>query len=213
MGISVKEIRKLIKGSNDYMEWCAIRHPIEGEDICGDDFLIIQKEKGILIAVVDGLGHGQQALEASRRAIQHLKHYKNESLISLMNYCHEQLKNTRGVVMSLATIDVNENVMSWMGVGNVEGVLFRNSDNEETSRETILLRGGVVGYKLPLLKASIMVIEPGDTLIFTTDGVRYGYSIDLDTSQPIDEITRYISHNFVENNDDAQILVARYKSG
>lgn len=209
----MKELGTVISDSNQYLEWSAISHPMEGEEICGDDFLVKQHANSILVAVVDGLGHGREALDASGKALQYLRQYKNESLINLTNHCHEKLRNTRGVVMSLATFDINEDVMSWMGVGNVEGILFRNSEADETSRETILLRGGVVGYKLPQLKASMMTIQPGDTLVFTTDGVGYGYSNEINIKQSTDDIARYIFNHFVNNNDDAQILVARYKAG
>lgn len=209
----MKELGTVISDSNQYLEWSAISHPMEGEEFCGDDFLVKQYANSILVAVVDGLGHGREALDASGKALQYLQQYKNESLINLTNHCHEKLRNTRGVVMSLATFDINEDVMSWMGVGNVEGILFRNSDADETSRETILLKGGVVGYKLPQLKASMMTIQPGDTLVFTTDGVGYGYSNEINIKQSTDDIARYIFNHFVNNNDDAQILVARYKAG
>lgn len=207
----MRELGKVISDNNECLKWSSICHPMKGEEICGDDFLIVKGENKVLVAVVDGLGHGKEALEASGRALDCLSYYKDESLISLMTQCHEKLKETRGVVMSMAIFDPSEDSMSWMGVGNVEGILFRVSENGETPKETILLRGGVVGYKLPQLKASIITIEPGDTLVFTTDGVNYGYSNTLDTNLSTNDMVMFISDNYVDHADDAQILVARYR--
>lgn len=209
----MREFGKIISDSNQHLEWSSICHPMKSENICGDDFIVKKSDKNVLVAVVDGLGHGKEALEASGRALSSLKQFTNESLISLMTTCHENTKGTRGVVMSLAIFDSSEDSMSWMGVGNVEGVLFRAVETKETPKETILLRGGVVGYKLPQLKASIITIERGDTLIFTTDGVNYSYSNNVNINQSTEEIAKYISDNYVDRSDDAQILVARYKEG
>lgn len=207
----MKPLGQIISGENEHLEWSAICHPMYGEDFCGDDFLVTQHGRKTLVAVIDGLGHGREALNASGKALTYLNGFRDESLITLMSNCHEHLKQTRGAVMSMALFDNEENIMSWMGVGNVEGILFRAQPAEEQSKETILLRGGVVGYNLPQLKASMLTIQPADTLIFTTDGVGYGYAQHIKINKSTAEIAQYISSNFVDKNDDAQILVARYK--
>lgn len=201
---------KIISKSNAYLEWSAIRYPMKGEKVSGDDYLIKKHKNLALVAAVDGLGHGQAALHATRKALDSLKLFEKHSLIYLMNTCHKELNGTRGVVMSMAIFDSLENSMAWIGVGNVEGILFR-AHSEEQKEETIILRGGVVGYKLPPLKASIVSILPGDTLIFTTDGVSYKYADKINVNRPTKEIVQYIASNYVDLSDDAQILVARYK--
>ena len=38
------------------------------------------------------------------------------------------------------------------------------------------MRGGVVGYELPIVQASVTAIAPGDVLIFATDGIRPSFT-------------------------------------
>src|SRR5438067_1235314 len=81
------------------------------------------------------------------------------------------------LAMSVAAISGEGHTMSWLGVGNVEGSLFRRSEGSRPSRESLLLRGGVVGYQLPKLLPSVVPVDPGDTLVFVTDGIG-GYPLD-----------------------------------
>ncbi len=97
--------------------------------------------------------------------------------------------------------------MSFIGVGNVEGVLFRSA---APARESMLLRGGVVGYRLPELRAAEMPVGPGDTFILATDGID---EADLNlvrlTDDP-DSIARRLVAR-ARHTDDALVLVARYR--
>ena len=63
-------------------------------------------------------------------------------------------------------------MMTWLGVGNVQGVLMRADAQKGSVQEVLLLRGGVVGSQLPALQAAVLPIAKGDTLVFATDGVR-----------------------------------------
>lgn len=202
---------KIINGNSACLEWSAVVYPMKGEDVCGDLFMVKNYRDQVLVAAVDGLGHGSEALKASKRALQSLNSFTNQSLISIVNSCHLELKNTRGVVMNLAVFDGWERTMTWTGVGNVEGVLFRRDEKEYLGRENIIVRGGVVGYKLPSLKASMVSVYPGDTLIFTTDGVKTDYIKKINIRNTPREIVDYIASNYVDKSDDALVLAACYK--
>src|SRR5207247_8518424 len=80
------------------------------------------------------------------------------------------------VVMSLASLDFAHDIMTWVGVGNVLGVLFRLKNPLGLGQEALLLRPGVVGAKLPALQASALPISPGDTLIVGTAGVQQDFA-------------------------------------
>jgi serine phosphatase RsbU (regulator of sigma subunit) len=204
------ELKKIVSGNNFCLTWSAVRYPKENEQVCGDLFFIKNYRDQVLVAAIDGLGHGEEALQASQKAWQSMQSFTNQSLISIVNTCHAELKRTRGVVMSLAVLDNWERTMAWTGVGNVEGVLYRANKEEYTGRENIILRGGVVGYKLPPLKASLVSISPGDTLIFTTDGVDNGYREKEDMDKSPEGIVDFIASNYINQSDDALVIVARY---
>ena len=71
---------------------------------------------GALVAVVDGLGHGDEAIAVARIAIHALEEQAEQSVITLVKHCHEALAETRGVVLTLASFNSLDSTMSWLGV-------------------------------------------------------------------------------------------------
>lgn len=197
-------------GYTSGLEWSMIRLPKKGEEQCGDLHLIKKYRDKALVAVMDGLGHGEKAAYASTRAKHLIKKCKNESLINIIDYCHQNLRGTRGVVMSLALVDSWEQTLTWIGVGNVKGVLVPGTNSSGSIQESIISRQGIVGYKLPSLQASVLPIAVGDILIFTTDGVQNEYIDRIDDSSAPSDIVEYIASNFFKESDDALIFVAKF---
>jgi negative regulator of sigma-B (phosphoserine phosphatase) len=192
------------------MECAVSSFPIAGEDESGDSYLVTPTARGALAAVVDGSGHGSEAARAARLAVETLEAHANEGVIPVVLRCHERLKGTRGAVMSLVSFDDVENTVTWLGVGNIEGVLLRGGLSEDPSPETIFLRPGVVGYRLPPLKAVVIPVTPGDLLILITDGIRSDFARQFSVDDQPGQIAEYISSNFHKGNDDGLVLVARY---
>ncbi|MDD5319457.1 MAG: SpoIIE family protein phosphatase [Methylococcales bacterium] len=186
-----------------------------GEHISGDRALVRPFPQGVLAAAVDGLGHGKAAGDAAGIAIDTLVTYAAEAPVVLVQHCHRALRNTRGVVMSLASINASNGMMTWLGVGNVDVQLLRVSASPP-AREALLLRGGVVGYQLPPLHAYRLSVNTGDLLIFTTDGIRSDFATVLPAAdpllrhQPVQEIADRLLARFGKTTDDALVLVIRY---
>src|SRR5260370_204638 len=86
------------------IDWGVATLALPGEAESGDRYLIQRIPNGILLAAVDGLGHGAAAAVAAATAIDLLEHHAHESLLALVNRCHQGLLETRGVVMSLAAL-------------------------------------------------------------------------------------------------------------
>lgn len=194
----------------DYLQWSARCSLKEGETDCGDSYVVAEHDHKALIAVIDGLGHGSMAAKASRRAVELLEAYNNQSLITLIKECHNGLRDTRGVVMGLALIDFLEHTMAWICIGNVDGVLFISDEEDNMHTKRVVQRSGIVGYKLPLLQFSVFPISFGDVLIFTTDGVNSGYLEKIDLQGSPKEIVN-ISSSFFKPSDDALIFAAKYE--
>src|SRR5271166_84680 len=97
------------------IDWAAATHILAGESESGDQYWVKVGAAQAMLAVVDGVGHGKEAALAARSAIATLQQFAGESPIALFQRCHERLRSTRGVVMSLATFDASDNTMTWLG--------------------------------------------------------------------------------------------------
>ena len=182
---------------------------LPGQGESGDHHLVCCNQIGILVAALDGIGHGEEAANAAEAAVSILKAGAEEPVISLIQRCHEGLRSTRGVVLSLASIDPEHGMMTWLGVGNVQGVLMRAGAQKGSAREVLLLRAGVVGSQLPALQATVLPIAKGDTLVFVTDGVRSEFAEGLSALEPPQRTADKILRQHCRGNDDALVLVVR----
>src|SRR5262249_40867891 len=153
--------------------------------------------------------HGEEAARAAEIAAAILRAGRDEPIIRLAQQCHEELKSTRGVVMSMASVDTGSGMMTWLGVGNVHGVLTRAGAQRGMVQETLLLRGGVVGSQLPPLYASVLPIVRDDTVFLATDGVRPEFVESLSPLESPQRAADRILDRYRRGMDDALILVAR----
>jgi negative regulator of sigma-B (phosphoserine phosphatase) len=183
---------------------------LPGESESGDLHLVERHPGGVLVGVIDGLGHGSEAAEAARVASATVRQDPGGELPDLFVSSHGRLARSRGVVMSLARFSEADASMTWLGVGNVEGTLVRAGAEEGTPTESILLMGGVVGYQLPRLRPSTTSLAPGDTVILATDGIKHGFLQGLDRRLPPQELADRILADHARESDDALVLVARY---
>jgi len=203
-------LKRSIAQTLPLLEYGVSSVPAPGEFESGDLYVVQPTLRGALVAVVDGLGHGAEAASAARLAIATLEAHANEGVIPLIRRCHERLRNTRGTVMSLASLDKFENTVTWLGVGNIEGMLLHGRWEEHPRVETIFLRPGVVGYRLPPLQAMVTSVMPGDLFILNTDGIRGDFAAQFSPDDQPWQIAEYISSNFRKGDDDGLVLVLRY---
>ncbi|MDB6122932.1 MAG: hypothetical protein JWQ71_1925 [Pedosphaera sp.] len=193
------------------IDWGVAARPFPGQTVSGDAHLVTARAGRVLIAAVDGLGHGNQAAVAARTAVSILKKYASGSVVSLVQRCHRTLMMTRGVVMTLASIDVPTGVMTWLGVGNVEGLLLRADTTAIPSVERVSPHGGLVGYQMPILRSRKVSIQKGDLLIFATDGINGDIVQDIRRNDPPQQIAEDVLERHYQGKDDGLVLVARYR--
>ncbi|HEX7028004.1 MAG TPA: SpoIIE family protein phosphatase [Gammaproteobacteria bacterium] len=196
--------------TEELLQWGIASRSYEDSDESGDLSLVVPFSGGALVAVIDGLGHGIDAAASARQAAEVLKVYANESPISLIQRCHEKLKPMRGAVMSLASFNAAANMLTWVGVGNVEGCLIRTNSAAVCKNEFLRLHGGTVGDRIPSLQAEKLPIYQGDVLIFTTDGIRNGnFARVIGLRKKPARIAEYILDQWGREDDDSLVLVVR----
>lgn len=192
------------------IDWAVAQRALPGQGVSGDLHLVELFPHGALLAVVDGVGHGPEATLAAKIAVDTLRARPSESVHTLLHRCHSALRDTRGVVMTLASWNALDETMTWLGVGNVEGLLLRADAASSPASETLMLRGGLVGAQLPALSAGIIPILRGDLLILTSDGIRNDFAQNIVLEASPKRIADRILENYFKGTDDAMVLVVRY---
>jgi phosphoserine phosphatase RsbX len=199
--------------NSELVEWGVAERRMAGQTLSGDLHLVKPLEDSVLVAVADGLGHGEAAAEAARLAIETVEEYSQRPLIQVLENCNRRLRQTRGAVMSLAVFNALDNSMEWVGVGNVEGVLVRSVPGRKPAKESLLLSSGVIGGSLPPLRAAALKIESGDTLVLATDGIRRGFEDGMVVFERPEKTAEGILARDGLYTDDALVLVAKFHGG
>ena len=184
--------------------------PLPGETESGDLSLIKRVGVGTLVAVIDGLGHGEEAATAAHAAVGALERYAREPLSDLVRRCHEALLGLRGVVLGLAYLDPQAATMTWLGVGNVGGIVLRADSGSKPSRITLVQSAGFIGGEPPHPSTRSVPLALGDTVVLFSDGIKDGFADSVVLSNTPKEIADSVIGRHTKGNDDALILVARY---
>jgi phosphoserine phosphatase RsbX len=185
--------------------------PIAGEHVSGDRHVAVSSTR-LVVAVIDGLGHGPEAAHAAGRAAEIVETHPDERPDALLRRCHDALRSTRGAAMTVASIDPVVGEMTWLGVGNVQATVLQRR-TRDARREWVPLRGGVVGYLLPALQPGTVRLQRDDVLVLATDGVRPVFGEWPAPAEAPQEVADRILADQSRGTDDALVLVARYRGG
>jgi phosphoserine phosphatase RsbX len=177
-----------------------------GEWRSGDVAVFAPAPRGGLVAVIDGLGHGDAAADAAEAAAAIVREDAALAPEWLLERCHEALRRTRGAVMTLAWFDVEAAEMAWTGVGNVEARLVRAGRRPVSP----VVLGGVVGYNLPNVRLTTVALEPGDAIVFATDGIAAHYSDAIEPGVGAQQLADLVLERYGKRTDDALAAAVRY---
>lgn len=181
--------------------------PIPGETANGDGFFVHEQDGDLLVAVVDGLGHGPEANIASTAAINHVSANPTMELEKLLGELHSVLSGTRGAAISLLRISAAENRLSHVGIGNVATRLY------PTGGSHFLTRPGIVGmgtYSRPRLTE--LPWPRNGTLIVHSDGLSPKWDIrefPENCTENVLSLGHKLMRDFADSNDDATVVVVR----
>jgi len=181
-----------------------------GEHVSGDLHVIEAFDNGILIGAIDGLGHGPEAARCAALARAELAVNPGRPLDVLVKACHQALVGSRGVVLTLARLLLSPMELTWLSVGNVDGMLLRAKGQRLFPVQRAVLRGGVVGYQLPLLRPEVVRLQPNDLLVLATDGVRIESSAEHSRPQSPRALADVLLADGSTRTDDSLVVVAKY---
>lgn len=185
----------------------AVCVPLRGETTCGDAWKVAVGSRSISVMVVDGLGHGRGAAEATAAAIEVFPRIEHLPVTSALARFDAAARGTRGMALSIVAIDEATRTVDFSGVGNVDGRVIV----DDTSRGSHLVpQNGIVGHTMPTVKLSSVPWPVGARLVMHSDGVSARWRMEtypgLMTVHPA-LMAGVIFRDFARERDDATVIV------
>ncbi|HVF73643.1 MAG TPA: PP2C family protein-serine/threonine phosphatase [Acidimicrobiales bacterium] len=203
-------------------------------DIAGDAFDYALNGDCMHLAVIDAMGHGLEASRMANLAIGTYRHARRHDyeLIDMFRSMDETIASQFGpekfVTGHLARLDVISGVLRWANAGHPRPLLLRDASViGELEAETCL----PIGLGDVPAEVAETQLEPGDTVLFFTDGVVEARSPDGElfgewrlvdhltraavSREPLPEMMRrlvhaILAHEGTELRDDATLLAVRW---
>ncbi len=188
--------------------WGAVSVSKPGEEVCGDSWSVSTAGSDCTLFVADGLGHGQEAAEASVEAVRLFHRFNGHQVSTVLDYVHGGLRATRGAAVSVARFEPATGSVAFSGIGNVAGVLIANG-----SVKHMVSMAGTAGFNARKARSFDYPFR-GGLIILYSDGLSSTWTLDkypnLGASHPT-LIAGILYRDFSRHRDDATVLVGKWK--
>lgn len=189
----------------DLLNFARINRPCFGEHVSGDLCLHIEAGTTHYYALIDVLGHGQEAFELARHCQHWLTQHIQSNLIDLIQNLHHEIRGSRGIALTLASLYSNR--LQVVGVGNTNLYLISQQI------QLFPAQPGIVGSNLPRLIPATTMLTDQDLLILTSDGISERIDSQYFFARkhfPLKRLVSSILDDFGKIYDDASCMAVRY---
>jgi anti-sigma regulatory factor (Ser/Thr protein kinase) len=187
--------------------WGAVSIAMPGEAVCGDSWTVSDNGNVQTLFVADGLGHGQDAAEASVEAVRLFHRLNGHQVPTLLDYVHGGLRSTRGAAVSIARFDPAARRLTFAGVGNVAGVIAANGNLKR-----MVSMPGTAGHIARKIQSFEYPFD-GGLVILHSDGLTTSWTLarypNLHTFHPT-LVAAILYRDFARRRDDATVLVGKW---
>lgn len=181
--------------------------PKPGEEVCGDSWAIANGGENGTLCVIDGLGHGVDAADASVEGVRLFHRFSGHQVGTLIDYIHGGLRSTRGAAVSIARYDRAQGKVTFAGIGNVAGVLAHRG----TLRRMVSMPG-TAGYQVRKIQTFDYPFGGGLVILFS-DGLSSTWTLEkypnIERFHPT-LIAALLYRDFGRKRDDATVLVGKW---
>jgi hypothetical protein len=177
--------------------------PYRGLTVCGDSFVIEERDGGFLAAVVDGLGHGYESSVAAEAAADVIRTHLEHDVAQILTRCHQALRVTRGAAVGIVKIDASGGG-EFCGVGNIE---LRALCGQTPS---VFCLAGIVGHNVRASRIMRFSMQPGDIYCMMSDGISSRGDFKSCLPGAPETVARRIVEQWGRSHDDATAVILGY---
>lgn len=192
------------------IEYSVINKPKAYEVASGDNWAIREDMEPIKALVVDGLGHGNNAAVSADKAVD-IFLVNNAPLDKLVTIIDENLRNTRGTVLSIAELFPEQETINFVCIGNIFNKIIIG-DNAVT----LFNHYGIAGVILPTIAIEKYSWPSKSLLIMHSDGLNTHWDLKdyprLAYAHP-SIIAAILYRDYNRGNDDIVVMVIRNNVG
>lgn len=187
------------------MKSAGFSRPFKGLSVCGDSFVIEERNGTFLAAVIDGLGHGFESWVAAEKAAEVIRANLDLSVEPILMRCHKELRATRGAAVGILKVE-EDGQGQFCGVGNIEVQAMSGT------APSVFCLAGIVGHNLRTSKVMSFQMKPGDIYCVLSDGVSSRANLKSCLPGAPDDVAKRIVEKFGKDHDDATALVMGYQA-
>lgn len=189
--------------------WNAINVPTKYEVVCGDTWRVSEAENKLAVLIVDGLGHGPDAAAAANAAAEVFDRGPFIPLTLMFEQLHAALRGTRGGAVAVAHVDLEKQILQYVGLGNIAGSLRSSVDGKSRG---LFSHNGIVGGQAHRIQQFEYPCPAQSLLILHSDGLQTRWTFDkypgLSQRHP-GIITAVLFRDFCRGNDDVTVAAFR----
>jgi negative regulator of sigma-B (phosphoserine phosphatase) len=181
--------------------------PLPGFVECGDVFVIEGEAGGqLLVAIVDGLGHGSEAGMAAHAAARTIRDSLELTVVEIVTRCDGALRATRGAALGVLKLDAAGSG-EFCGIGNIE---VRDLVGRSPG---LFCLPGIVGHNVRTLRAMPFSMQRGDIYCLHSDGVTSRGDLRGCLPGTPESVARRIVDAWGRPHDDASAVILGYGAG
>lgn len=190
------------------LEMGAVCLPRPGEYVCGDAWAVAPAaDGGILLLVVDGLGHGPGAAGAAEEALRIFRQGVEGGPGRLLGDMHAALRSTRGASVAAALLDSRRREIRYAGVGNIAGTVLAGTESR-----SMVSHNGTVGHEMRKIQEFVYPWTEGALVIMHSDGLQMHWRLDRYPGIRVRHpgvIAGLLYRDFNRGRDDVTVLGVR----
>jgi anti-sigma regulatory factor (Ser/Thr protein kinase) len=185
----------------------AICLPKSGEAVCGDDWALLSWRGRHALFLVDGLGHGPDAAQAARVAVETAAKGIQLSAVDLIASVHDALRPTRGAAAAVAMLEPGKELCTYCGIGNIATSVRSNG-----ATRSMVSHNGILGHQVRKIQDFSYPFPRGALCIAHSDGVSARWDLaaypGLEQRHP-SLVAAVLYRDHARERDDATIAAVR----